>query len=120
MDIPEQISVLLGLELKGAIHAHDKTVGEIAEAVGIERSTLSRYLNAKREIPATTFILAAHAIGVSPAVLINRAMARVRRPIDIDRGLVDWANAYDLQVEEDAAELEITPVEQLRRKRRDR
>lgn len=120
MDIPEQISVLLGLELKGAIHAHGKTVGEIAEAVGIERSTLSRYLNGKREIPATTFILASRAIGVAPAVLMNRAMARVRQPIDIDRGLVDWANDYDLQVEEDAAELDIKTAEQLPRRERDR
>lgn len=50
----------------------------LAEAIGIERATLSRYLTGKRSIPMPTFIKIAEALKVSPQMLMQRAEARIQ------------------------------------------
>jgi len=72
-----RFSVLLGLELKGAIVARGFTATEAAEQIGVERATLNRYLNGKRIIPAPIVVLVAEAIQEDPALLVRRAWVRL-------------------------------------------
>lgn len=51
----------------------------LAEAVGIESATLSRYMTGKRSMPMPTFFAVAEALGVSPRVLMERAEARLAK-----------------------------------------
>lgn len=73
----QELTLALGRELKGAIAARGFTVVDVASRLGVERSTLSRYLNGKRQIPATLFVMAARMIGIEPGVLTTRARSRV-------------------------------------------
>lgn len=72
-----RFSVLLGLELKGAIIARGFTASEVAQSVGVERATLNRYLNGKRTIPSPIVALVADVIHEDPAVLVRRAWERL-------------------------------------------
>lgn len=53
---------------------------DLADAVGIERATLSRYMNNRRPMPMATFFAIAEAFGLSPRELMERAEARIDRP----------------------------------------
>lgn len=53
---------------------------DLADAVGIERATLSRYMNNRRPMPMATFFAIAEAFRLSPRELMERAEARIDRP----------------------------------------
>lgn len=50
----------------------------LAEAVGVERATMNRYMKLHRSMPLPTYIRVAEALGLSPQVLMQRAEARVQ------------------------------------------
>jgi len=72
-----RFSVLLGLEMKGAIVARGFTATAVADIIGVERATLNRYLNGKRIIPSPVVVLVAEAIHEDPALLVRRAWDRL-------------------------------------------
>jgi transcriptional regulator with XRE-family HTH domain len=49
---------------------------ELADAVGIGRATMNRYLQGHRTMPMPTFINVAAALGMQPSQLMGRAMGR--------------------------------------------
>ena len=73
----DQFSIVLGLEVKGAIAARGFTVKAVADAISIERSTLSRYLNGKRAMPAPVLVMIGQQISVSPVLIMQRALDRM-------------------------------------------
>jgi len=50
---------------------------DLAEAIGIERATLSRYMTNRRPMPMQTFFAVAEALGLPPRELMTRAEARI-------------------------------------------
>lgn len=53
---------------------------DLAEAIGIERATLSRYMTNRRPMPMQTFFAVAEAFGLSPRELMARAESRIAQP----------------------------------------
>ena len=55
----------------------EMTQKEMADAIGIERATLSRYLNRKQQMSVRTITAIARALGMLPADLWTRAQKRL-------------------------------------------
>lgn len=53
---------------------------DLAEAIGIEKATLSRYMTNRRPMPMQTFFSVAEALGLSPRELMSRAESRIAQP----------------------------------------
>ncbi len=51
---------------------------DLADKVGINRTTMSHYMTGKRSVPMPTFLKVAEALGVAPGTLMDRADARVQ------------------------------------------
>lgn len=50
---------------------------DLAEAVGVERATMNRYMKGHRSMPMPTFFKVAEALGLTAQELMQRAEARV-------------------------------------------
>lgn len=55
----------------------EMTQKDLADAIGIERATLSRYLSRKLQISVRTLTAIARALSLTPRDLWNRAMDRL-------------------------------------------
>lgn len=64
--------------LKIAIQDSGKTQLEVATEVGIEYSTISRYLNGRRDLPYPVFVRIAEAANVEPLSILAEVDRRVR------------------------------------------
>lgn len=76
----EQLESALALQVKVELVERGMDQQALAEAVGIERATLSRYMTGKRSMPMPTFIRVAEVLGLSPVELMGRAEARIAQP----------------------------------------
>jgi plasmid maintenance system antidote protein VapI len=75
----ERLEIALTTQIKVELAERDMDQKDLAEAAGVERVTLNRYLKGHRSIPMPVFFRVADALGVSPQVLMQRAEARVDR-----------------------------------------
>ena len=75
----ERLEVALATQIKVELVEHDMDQKGLADAIGIESATLSRYLTGKRSMPMPTFFKVAEALGVTPQVLMQRAEARIQQ-----------------------------------------
>lgn len=66
----------LGAEVRTAATVAQVKIGDLAEAVGVSRMSLTRYLNGEREMTVPTLCRIADVLGVSAATLIERATRR--------------------------------------------
>lgn len=66
----------LGAEVRTAATVAQMKIGDLAEAVGVSRMSLTRYLNGEREMTVPTLCRIADVLGVSAATLIERATRR--------------------------------------------
>ena len=78
MEYGERLEAALATQVKVELVERDWDQKILAEAVGIERATLNRYLTGKRSMPMPTFFAVAEAFGLSPRVLMERAEARIQ------------------------------------------
>ena len=78
MEYGERVEAALATQVKVELVERDWDQKILAEAVGIERATLNRYLTGKRSMPMPTFFAVAEAFGLSPRVLMERAEARIQ------------------------------------------
>lgn len=74
----ERLEAALSTQLKVELAGRGMTQGELADAVGIEAATLSRYMQNKRPMPMPTFYKVAEALGITAHVLMQRTEARVQ------------------------------------------
>lgn len=79
MNTFEGLEAALATQIKVELVERGMDQKDLAEAVGIERATLNRYMTGKRSMPMPTFFLVAEVFGVSPMVLMQRAEARLAR-----------------------------------------
>lgn len=80
----------LGAEVRTAATVAQVKIGDLAEAVGVSRMSLTRYLNGEREMTVPTLCRVADVLGVSAATLIERATRRAEedaRPTKADFAL---------------------------------
>lgn len=80
----------LGAEVRTAATVAQVKIGDLAEAVGVSRMSLTRYLNGEREMTVPTLCRIADELGVSAATLIERATRRAEedaRPTKADFAL---------------------------------
>lgn len=83
----------LGAEVRTAATVAQVKIGDLAEAVGVSRMSLTRYLNGEREMTVPTLCRIADELGVSAATLIERATRRAEE--DAHPTQADFALAAD-------------------------
>ena len=75
----KQFNAAVAAELRAERAAKKITVDALATSSGMPKGTLLRYLNAQRDIPVPALADIASALGIDPALVLDRASARVQR-----------------------------------------
>ena len=73
----EKLEAALSTQIKVELADREMGQQDLADAIGIESATLSRYMTGKRSMPMPTFFAVAEVFGLSPRVLMERAEARI-------------------------------------------
>lgn len=73
----ERLEAALAIQIKVELVGRGMDQKDLADAIGIERATLNRYLKGHRSIPMPLFFKVAEVFGVTPRVLMERAEARI-------------------------------------------
>lgn len=79
MSTYEGLETAIATQIRVELAENGMEQRDLAEAVGIESATLSRYMTGKRSMPMPTFFRVADALGLSPQTLMQRAEARLAR-----------------------------------------
>lgn len=74
----ERLEAALVVQIKVELVERGMDQKALADKVGINAVTLSKYMTNKRGIPMATFFKIADALGVSPMTLMQRSEARVQ------------------------------------------
>lgn len=75
----ESLEAALSTQIKVELAERDMDQKDLAEAVGVERATMNRYIKGHRSMPMPVFFKVAGALGLSPQVLMQRAEARIQQ-----------------------------------------
>lgn len=73
----ERIEAALAAQIKVELAERGMEQRGLADALGIESATLSRYMTGKRSMPMPTFVKVAETFNLSPYELMKRAEARI-------------------------------------------
>jgi len=79
MEYGERLEAAVATQIKVELIEAGMDQKALADAIGIERATLSRYMTNKRAMPMATFCKVAEALGLTPLVLMQRADSRIQR-----------------------------------------
>lgn len=71
-------------QVRAEIAASPLSQGKVADAIGIERATLSRYMSGKRALPLQALLDICDTLGIPAGDLMRMAEERARR--DAQRG----------------------------------
>lgn len=74
----ERLEAALVTQIKVELVERNMDQKDLADKVGINAVTMSKYMTNKRSIPMPTFFKVAEALAVSPMALMQRAEARVQ------------------------------------------
>lgn len=72
----DKITQALGAEIRAEAAARKIPITRLAEAAGVGRVTLYRYLDATRDMPVAVFLDLSDTLGVRADVLMTRAQER--------------------------------------------
>lgn len=72
-----RLEAALSLQIKVELVERGMDQKDLAEALGIERATLSRYMTGRRPMPMQVFFRAAEVLGLTAQELMQRTEARV-------------------------------------------
>lgn len=75
-----RLEAAISMQLKVELVERSMDQKDLADAVGIERATLSRYMTNRRPMPMAIFFKISEVLGLSPRELMARAEARIDRP----------------------------------------
>lgn len=73
----EKLEAAISIQIKVELADREMDQRGLADAVGIESATLSRYMTGKRSMPMPTFFKVAEVLGLTAQELMRRAEARV-------------------------------------------
>jgi transcriptional regulator with XRE-family HTH domain len=74
----DRLEAALSTQIKVELVERDMDQKDLAEAVGIGRPSMNRYLKGHQSMPMPTFFKVAEVLGLTPRVLMQRAEARVQ------------------------------------------
>lgn len=74
---PELLEEAVAKQIVVELAERDMTRQQLADAAGIERATLSRYLLGRRSMPMPVFFKVADILGLPASELLSRAIARL-------------------------------------------
>lgn len=66
----------VGQQLRAEIAASGTSAKKISEKIGMDRTTLHRYLHGQRDIPLSALVRITSGIGIDPAIVLDRAEER--------------------------------------------
>jgi len=75
----DRMESALATQIKVELAERDMSQGDLAEAVGVGRPAMNRYLKGHQSMPMPTFYRVARALGISPAELMTRTADRASR-----------------------------------------
>jgi plasmid maintenance system antidote protein VapI len=75
----QRLEAALSTQIKVELVEREMDQKDLAEAVGVGRPAINRYLKGHQSMPMPTFFKVAQALGLSPQVLMQRAEARIAR-----------------------------------------
>jgi len=67
----------VGQQLRAEIAASGRSAAAVARMIDMDKSVLHRYLHGRRDIPSTVLKRICAAIGIAPAVVLDRAEQRM-------------------------------------------
>jgi transcriptional regulator with XRE-family HTH domain len=73
----ERLEAALSAQIKVELVDRGMEQKDLADLVGIESATLSRYMTGKRSMPMPTFYKVAEALGLTAKTLMERTEARI-------------------------------------------
>lgn len=73
----ERLEAALSTQIKVELAERDMTQGDLAEAVGVGRPAMNRYMRNHQSMPMPTFYKVAEVFGISAHELMKRAEARL-------------------------------------------
>lgn len=73
----DRLEAALAHQIKVELVERGMDQKDLAEAVGIERATMNRYMTGKRSMPMPTFFRVAEVLGLTPQALMQRAESRI-------------------------------------------
>lgn len=76
----------VGQQLRAEIAASGRSAASVARLIGMDKSVLHRYLHGTRDIPSTVLKRICSAIGISPAVVLQRAEQRMNGDAELPGG----------------------------------
>jgi len=74
-----RLEAAISMQVKVELVERSMDQKDLADAIGIERATLSRYMNNRRPMPMAIFFAIAETFGLSPRELMARAESRIDR-----------------------------------------
>lgn len=74
----ERLEAALSLQIRIELVERGMDQKDLAEAIGIEKATLSRYMTNRRPMPMQTYFKVAEALGLTARTLMERTEARVQ------------------------------------------
>ncbi len=75
----ERLEAALSTQIKVELAERGMEQKDLADLVGIESATLSRYMTGKRSMPMPTYYKVAEALGLTAKTLMERTEARIAR-----------------------------------------
>lgn len=73
----DRLEAALSIQIKVELADREMDQKDLADALGIESATLSRYMTGKRSMPMPTFFKVAEVFGISAQTLMERVEARI-------------------------------------------
>lgn len=75
----ERFLAAISKQIRVELEEHDMEQKDLADALGIGRSSLNRYMQGHQVMPMPVFFRVAGVFGISPDELMGRAWKRVQR-----------------------------------------
>ncbi|WXW93171.1 helix-turn-helix DNA binding domain [Arthrobacter phage BrayBeast] len=74
----ERLEAALSKQIIIELAERDMTQKDLAEAIGVGRPALNRYMKGHQSMPMPTLFKVAEALGLTPHALLERAEARIQ------------------------------------------
>jgi len=75
----ESLEIALAKQIRMELAEREMDQKDLAEAIGIARTSLNRYMQNRQSFPMPVFFSIAEAFGMSAKTLMERAEARIER-----------------------------------------
>lgn len=75
----ERLEASLSRQIRVELTERDMDQQDLADAIGVGRPAMNRYLRGHRSMPMPTFFKVAETLAINPHVMLQRAEARISK-----------------------------------------